>query len=134
MFALEETEISKAIDRARELHPVVRVVRFGEYTVTGSKDSAYAVRCYRGEDGLKYCDCTCKTRDGVACNGSSCASSLYGCSQVCDEAAFIFALKRKGIGECWNTPYPFTPTLHKQQRKRCLTNILTRHTRYNLSA
>jgi hypothetical protein len=35
MFTLEITEISNAIDRARELHPVVRIKAFGEYTVTG---------------------------------------------------------------------------------------------------
>jgi hypothetical protein len=77
MFALEETEISKAIDRARELHPVVRVVRFGEYTVTGSKGNVYTVRCYRGQDGLKYCDCTCQTRDGVACKHAMAAVALH---------------------------------------------------------
>ncbi len=29
MFIIEKTEIAKAIENARELHPVVRMVRFG---------------------------------------------------------------------------------------------------------
>ena len=33
MFRLEDTEIANAVDRCRELHPTVRVVAFGEYTV-----------------------------------------------------------------------------------------------------
>jgi predicted amidohydrolase len=37
MFIIEETELAKAIERARELHPTVRVIVFGEYTVTGSQ-------------------------------------------------------------------------------------------------
>lgn len=78
MFRLEDTEISKAVDRCRELHPTVRVIAFGEYTVTGSKaGSAYTVKCYRDEQGFKTVDCSCKTRDGVACKHGIAALSLH---------------------------------------------------------
>ncbi len=67
MFRLEETEIAKAVERARELHPSVKIVRFGEYMVSGSKGQRYIVKCYRDSEGFKTVDCSCKTRDGVAC-------------------------------------------------------------------
>lgn len=76
MFIIEKTEISKAIDRAKELHPKVRMVRFGLYEVTGSGSNTYAVRCWR-EKGQKVVDCTCPTRDGVACKHSMAAVPLH---------------------------------------------------------
>jgi hypothetical protein len=77
MFVIEETELAQAIKRARELHPVVRVVAFGEYTVTGSKGNIYTVKCYRDQRGFKTVDCTCKTRDGVACKHGMAAVALH---------------------------------------------------------
>jgi hypothetical protein len=78
MFRLEDTEIANAVDRCRELHPTVRVVAFGEYTVTGSKaGSSYTVKCYRDEQGFKTIDCSCKTRDGVACKHGVAALALH---------------------------------------------------------
>jgi hypothetical protein len=78
MFRLEEAEISKAIDRCRELHPTVRVIAFGEYSVTGSKpDSLYTVHCFRDEQGYKTVDCSCRTRDGVACKHGMAAVALH---------------------------------------------------------
>jgi hypothetical protein len=76
MFIIEETEIAKAIDRARELHPKVRMVRFGWYEVTGSTGRTYAVRCWR-ERGQKIVDCTCATRDGIACKHGMAAVPLH---------------------------------------------------------
>lgn len=78
MFTIEDTEIAKAIDKARELHPIVRVVEFGTYTVTGSeKGSLYTVRCFRDEQGHKTVDCSCRTRDGVACKHGMAAVALH---------------------------------------------------------
>jgi hypothetical protein len=78
MFRLEETEISKAVDRCREMHPTVRVIAFGEYSVTGSQPgSLYTVKCFRDEEGFKTVDCSCKTRDGVACKHSVAALALH---------------------------------------------------------
>jgi hypothetical protein len=78
MFTLEKTQISKAIERCRELHPTVRVIAVGEYTVTGSeKGSVYIVKCCRDEQGFKTVDCSCKTRDGVACKHGVAALALH---------------------------------------------------------
>ncbi len=78
MFKLEETDISKAVERAKELHPTVRVIAFGEYTVTGSRPgSLYTVKCYRDAQGFKAVDCTCQTKDGVACKHAMAAVALH---------------------------------------------------------
>jgi hypothetical protein len=79
MFRLEETEIAKAIDRCRELHPTVRVTdTFGVYMVTGSTANAiYKVSCFRDSEGFKTVDCSCKTRDGVACKHGVAALALH---------------------------------------------------------
>jgi uncharacterized Zn finger protein len=78
MFIIEETELAKAIERARELHPTVRVIAFGEYTVTGSQQGTiYTVKCYRDEQNQKVVDCSCATRDGVACKHGMAAVALH---------------------------------------------------------
>jgi uncharacterized Zn finger protein len=79
MFRLEDTEIAKAVDRCRELHPTVRLTdTFGVYTVTGSESNKlYKVSCYRAPKGFKTIDCTCKTRDGVACKHAVAALALH---------------------------------------------------------
>ncbi len=66
MFTLETTEISKAIERARQFHPKVRMIEFGRYAVTASQGE-HVVRCYRDSQGRKIVDCDCLTRDGIAC-------------------------------------------------------------------
>jgi hypothetical protein len=45
MFNLETVRIERAIEKAKALHPKVRMVRFGEYQVSGSKGNDYTVRC-----------------------------------------------------------------------------------------
>jgi hypothetical protein len=77
MFRLEETEIVAAVKRARELHPSVKIVRFGEYVVSGSKGARYIVKCYRDSEGFKTVDCSCKTIDGVACKHGVSALPLH---------------------------------------------------------
>jgi hypothetical protein len=78
MFTIEETEIAAAIERAKVLHPRVRMIEFGTYEVTGSKaGSTYTVKCYRDGRGHKTIDCTCKTRDGVACKHGMAAVALH---------------------------------------------------------
>ena len=52
------------------------MIRFGEYSVTGSKGNSYIVRCYR-DRGQKVVDCACKARDGVACKHGMAAVSLH---------------------------------------------------------
>lgn len=59
MFILTSKEtIQKAIERAKAIHPKVRVRSFGEYEVTGSTGSTYTVRCER-RNSLKVIDCSC---------------------------------------------------------------------------
>lgn len=77
MFSLERTEIGRAIERARQLHPKVKMLRFGEYQVSGSNSITYIVKCYRDQRGLKTIDCTCATRDGIACKHGMAAVSLH---------------------------------------------------------
>jgi hypothetical protein len=78
MFRIEETNLDAAAERCRELHPTVRVVDFGTYTVTGSKPGqVYTVNCYRDPQGFKTVACTCKTRDGVACKHDVAALGMH---------------------------------------------------------
>ena len=76
MFNLETTEITRAIKNAKALHPKVKMVRFGEYQVSGSKGNNYTVKCYRFF-GEKFVECNCKTRDGVACKHGIAAVTLH---------------------------------------------------------
>ncbi|OLE54579.1 MAG: hypothetical protein AUG51_07800 [Acidobacteria bacterium 13_1_20CM_3_53_8] len=76
MFTLETTEIARAIENAKALHPKVRMIRFGEYSVSGSTGNAYTVHCYR-DNGQKVVDCSCPTRDGIACKHGVAAVSLH---------------------------------------------------------
>jgi hypothetical protein len=76
MFNLETTELSKAIQNAKDLHPRVVMTAFGEYRVSGSKGNEYTVKCYRFF-GEKVIDCNCKTRDGVACKHGVAALPLH---------------------------------------------------------
>jgi hypothetical protein len=78
MFRIETTNLAAAIERCRELHPTVRVIAFGDYTVTGSRPGTdYTVKCYRDEQGFKTVDCSCKTRDGIACKHGVAALALH---------------------------------------------------------
>ncbi len=68
MFIVTTKEqLRKAIERARALHPKVRVRSFGEYEVTGSKGNTYTVKCYRDDKNQKVVECGCPTRNGIAC-------------------------------------------------------------------
>lgn len=59
MFILQSIEtISKAIKRAKEVHPKVSVKAFGQYEVTGSAGNCYTVKCQK-RHGLKVVDCNC---------------------------------------------------------------------------
>jgi hypothetical protein len=78
MFRLEETDLSKAIDKCKELHPTVRVIAFGQYNVTGSTaGTVYTVKCYRDDEGFKTVGCSCATRDGIACKHSMAALGMH---------------------------------------------------------
>jgi hypothetical protein len=76
MFRLGTANLSKASERARSLHPKVKCVAFGLYAVTGSEGNTYLVRCWKERTG-KYVDCSCQTRDGVACKHGVAAIPLH---------------------------------------------------------
>lgn len=77
MFNLDVAPIEKAIERAKALRPKVRMIQFGMYEVLGSQGNAYTVRCHRDAHGAKIVECSCPTRDGVACRHSMAAVSLH---------------------------------------------------------
>ncbi len=76
MFNLETTQLDRAIENAKALHPRVKMLRFGEYEVSGSRGNSYKVKCYR-LFGEKIVECTCRTRDGVACKHGISAVTLH---------------------------------------------------------
>jgi hypothetical protein len=76
MFNLETTDLSRAINNAKALHPKVKMIRFGEYAVSGSRGNEYRVKCYRFF-GEKVVECSCKTKDGIACKHSVSALPLH---------------------------------------------------------
>ncbi len=78
MFIVTKKEaLTKAINRAKALHPRVRVVAFGEYQVSGSRGNEYIVRCYRDEQNQKVVDCECPTKNGIACKHGVAALPLH---------------------------------------------------------
>jgi hypothetical protein len=76
MFNLETTRLEKAIQNAKALHPKVRMIQFGMYAVSGSKGNSYTVKCYRFF-GEKIVECSCPTKDGVACKHGVAAVTLH---------------------------------------------------------
>lgn len=53
-------KLENAITKARTVKPLVRVVRFGSYTVTNKTTLAtYTVTCEK-RDGRRFASCTCK--------------------------------------------------------------------------
>ncbi len=76
MFNLETTQLDRAIQNAKALHPKVKMIRFGEYAVSGSRGNEYRVKCYRFF-GEKVVECNCKTKDGVACKHGAAALPLH---------------------------------------------------------
>lgn len=76
MFNLETTNLDRAIQNAKALRPKVRMIRFGVYAVSGSRGNSYTVKCFRFF-GEKVVDCSCPTKDGVACKHSVCALPLH---------------------------------------------------------
>jgi uncharacterized Zn finger protein len=63
MIKLETKTMTKAIERAKAIHPKVRVISASErvYAVTGSKGNAYTVR-FAVVSGLKLGSCDCPAR------------------------------------------------------------------------
>jgi hypothetical protein len=53
-------KLENAINKARTVKPLVRVAKFGHYTVTNKTTGAtYTVECVK-RDGKRFASCTCK--------------------------------------------------------------------------
>ncbi len=70
--------MQKAIDKARAVKPLVRVVRFGNYTVTNKQTGAsYNVTCEK-RNGERIADCTCKAgARGLRCYHVAAAAGAH---------------------------------------------------------
>ena len=77
MFIIEDIQLEKAIERAKDLHPKVRMVKFGEHIVSSSKAGVeYIVKCFRAAN-QKVVACSCPTKNGTACKHDMAAVSLH---------------------------------------------------------
>lgn len=63
MLKLEADKMKKAIERAKAVHPKVKVVNASErtYAVSGSKGGSYTVR-FVVVNGMKLAECDCAAR------------------------------------------------------------------------
>lgn len=79
MFVLREiNQLSRAIEKARKIHPRVEFDRFGRYRVSGSKGGYYTVFCRKDNRGVKAVECTCKGGErGLVCYHAAAALSLH---------------------------------------------------------
>ncbi len=78
MLKLDSAKMAKAIQRAKTLHPRVRVISADDrvYSVTGSKGDAYTVK-FVVVNGLKLAECDCKAgKAGQMCYHIPAAASL----------------------------------------------------------
>ncbi len=79
MFILKEiNQLTRAIEKARKIHPRVEFNRFGRYRVSGSRGGFYTVICRKDERGYKTVACTCKGAEkGLVCYHAVSALSLH---------------------------------------------------------
>lgn len=79
MFVLREiNQLSRAIERARKIHPRVEFDRFGRYRVSGSRGGFYTVICRKDDRGVKAVECTCKGGErGLVCYHAAAALALH---------------------------------------------------------
>jgi uncharacterized protein YjhX (UPF0386 family) len=71
-------KLENAITKARTVKPLVRVARFGSYTVTNKATGAtYTVECVK-RDGKRFASCSCKAGErGQACYHIAAAVSAH---------------------------------------------------------
>lgn len=79
MFILKaKTQLTKAIEKAKKLRPMVKFDRFGRYRVSGSKGGFYTVICKKSDNNFKLVECTCKGAEkGLVCYHAAAALSLH---------------------------------------------------------
>lgn len=79
MFILKnQTQLKKAITKAKQIRPRVEFDYFGRYRVSGSKGGYYTVICKKSENNFKTVECTCKAGErGLVCFHAAAALSLH---------------------------------------------------------
>jgi hypothetical protein len=78
MFILKnQTQLERAITKAKQFRPRVEFDAFGRYRVSGSK-GYYTVICRKDERGYKTIACTCRGAEkGLVCYHAVAALSLH---------------------------------------------------------
>jgi hypothetical protein len=73
-------QLEKAINRAKKIKPLVRMIQFGTYSVRSSDgQSFYTVRLSRNSLGEKVVDCSCRGGErGLVCFHSCSALEMHG--------------------------------------------------------
>jgi hypothetical protein len=73
-----ESQLEKAVLKAKKIRTHVRFIAFGIYSVRGTKGNYYEVRCEKLPGGEKLVSCECKGGiAGLVCWHSVCALSLH---------------------------------------------------------
>jgi uncharacterized Zn finger protein len=60
MIEINATKIQKAIEKARQTKPLVKVIEFRHYQVTNRETGAKYEVTFTKVGGKKFADCTCK--------------------------------------------------------------------------
>ena len=78
MFILKaKTQLEKAIEKARKVKPIVRMIEFGVYDVKGLNNT-YTVRLeLKNDEKRVICECKAGERD-IPCYHSASALELHG--------------------------------------------------------
>jgi ribosomal protein S27E len=78
MFILNSlNQLEKAVTKARTVKPIVRIIKFGLYSVKGSKGNFYTVKCEKvGNDKVVTCECKGAER-GLVCFHSASVLELH---------------------------------------------------------
>ena len=73
-----ESQLEKAVLKAKKIRTQVRFIAFGIYSVKGTKGNFYTVKCERMPSGEKLVSCDCKGGvAGLVCLHSVAALSLH---------------------------------------------------------
>jgi hypothetical protein len=78
MFILNSlNQLEKAVTKARTVKPIVRIIKFGLYSVKGSKGNFYTVKCEKvGNDKVVTCECRGASK-GLVCFHSASVLELH---------------------------------------------------------
>jgi hypothetical protein len=73
-----ESQLEKAVLKAKKIRTHVKFISFGVYAVRGTKGNYYEVRCERMPSGEKLVSCDCRGGErGLVCWHSAAALSLH---------------------------------------------------------